>query len=304
MAAAGKGKVVSEFGTSVERIMVNFTNPDPDLGDKRAEWTEDDPNPHPFLTDYDVRRALSLAIDRTTLSTQLYGAAGKPGCNVLPNPAIYVSANNDECLVQDIDQANQILDDAGIVDTDGDGIREKDGIPLKLLYQTSTNSVRQSTQALVKQWWSQIGVEAELRNVDAAVFFGGDPASPDTYGKFYTDVEMYTNNFDGTDPEAYMGNWHCREISRAENQWLGNNIPRWCSEDYNALVDKLGETAALEDRAEIAIAMNDMLVQDYVMIPLVTRGNVSAHSNTLLGVRMNVWDSELWNIADWTRASQ
>ncbi len=97
-----------------------------------------------------------------------------------------------------------------------------------MLYQTSTNSVRQSTQALVKQWWEQIGVETELRNIDSAVFFGGDPASPDTYGKFYADVEMYTNSFDGTDPERYMANWLKAEISDESNQWLGNNIPRWC----------------------------------------------------------------------------
>jgi len=306
MQLAGKGKVVSAFATAVERLMVNFTNPDPELGDARAVWEEGNPNPHPFLTDYDVRRALSLAIDRTTISTQLYGAAGQPTCNVVPAPSIYVSTNNDECQVQDIDQANQILDDAGIVDTDGDGIREKDGVPLQILYQTSTNSVRQSTQALIKQWWAQIGVDAELRNIDAAVFFGGDPASPDTYGKFYADIEMYTNTFDGTDPEAYMNNWRCEEIARPENQWLGNNIPRWCDEsgEYEAMLDELSQTAGLEERAEIVIQLNDMLMQDYVMIPLVHRGDVSAHSNSLLGVRMNPWDSELWNIADWSRSSQ
>ena len=78
---------------------------------------------------------------------------------------------------------------------------------ISILYQTSTNSVRQGTQALIKQMWEQIGVETELRNIDAAVFFGGDPASPDTYMKFYADIEMYTNNFSGTDPESYMANW-------------------------------------------------------------------------------------------------
>ena len=304
MELSGKGKVVAAFANGVERLMVNFTNPSPDLGDNRSVWSEDDPNPHPFLSDITVRRALSLAIDRNTLATQLYGAAGKPTCNVLPGPPIYASTANDECLVQNIDLANQILDEAGIVDTDGDGIREKDGVPLVILYQTSTNSVRQSTQALIKQWWSEIGVETELRNIDAAVFFGGDPASPDTYGKFYADIEMYTNTFDGTDPEAYMGNWHTQEISGPDNQWLGNNIPRWQSDEYDALVDEMAQTAGLEARAEIAKQMNDMLMQDYVMIPLVFRGSVSAHANTLLGVRMNPWDSELWNIADWSRASQ
>jgi ABC-type transport system substrate-binding protein len=55
-------------------------------------------------------------------------------------------------------------------------VREKDGMKLSLLYQTSTNAVRQDFQALIKQWWSEIGVETELRNIDASVFFGGDPA--------------------------------------------------------------------------------------------------------------------------------
>ena len=305
MELAGKGKVVPAFSTGVERLMVNFTNPDPALGDDRSRWTPDNEFPHPFLSDPTVRRALSLAIDRNTIATQLYGVSAKPTCNVLPAPSIYVSTTNDECLVQDIDQANQILDEAGIVDTDGDGVREMpDGTPLKILYQTSTNSLRQSTQALLKQWWSQIGVDTELRNIDAAVFFGGDPASPDTYGKFYADIEMYTNDFDGTDPESYMGNWHSREISGEENQWLGNNIPRWQSDEYDALVEELSQTAELEARAEIAKQMNDMLMQNYVMIPLVHRGSPSAHSNSLLGVRMNAWDSELWNIADWSRSSQ
>ncbi|HSH01277.1 MAG TPA: peptide ABC transporter substrate-binding protein [Anaerolineae bacterium] len=303
MSLAGRGKVVSGFGTNVERLMVNFTDPSSELGDNRSLWTEDGEFAHPFLSDPVVREALSLALDRNIITQVGYGQAGRPTCNVLPAPSIYVSTNNDTCLVQNVARANEILDAAGWVRGD-DGIREKDGVRLSILYQTSTNSVRQGTQALVKQMWEQIGVETELRNIDAGVFFGGDPASPDTYGKFYADIEMYTNNFDGTDPEAYMANWQCSEISGPDNQWLGNNIPRYCNPAYDALVQEMSETAELEARAKLAIEMNDILMQDYVMIPLVHRGSVSAHSNSLLGVRMNVWDSELWNIADWNRASQ
>ena len=61
-------------------------------------------------------------------------------------------------------------------------------------------------------------------------------------------------------------------------------------------------TAGVEARAEIAIKLNDMLMQEGAIIPLIHRGRVSARSNTLAGVRMNAWDSELWNIADWSRA--
>ena len=300
MAAAGKGTVVTAFGTSVERLMVNQTNDDPDLGAEKRSLYLDGTNPHPFLSDPAVRRALSLAIDRQILVDAGYGAAGKPTCNVLPAPAVYASTANDECVTQDVDEANRILDDAGWM-PGGDGVRAKDGVRLSILYQTSTNSVRQGTQALIKQMWEQVGVETELRNIDAAVFFGGDPASPDTYMKFYADIEMYTNNFSGTDPESYMANWACSEIPGPENQWLGNNIQRSCVAEYDALVAEMSKTASLADRARLAKQMNDILVQNYYMIPLIWRGDVSAHANTLEGVRMNVWDSELWNAADWHR---
>ncbi len=300
MEAAGQGTVVVAFGTGVERLMINQTNPNADLGDERSLYM-DGANAHPFLTNDAVWQALSMAVDRGLIASQLYGSAGRATCNVLAAPAIYASSNNDGCLVQDIAGANALLDEAGALDSDGDGIRELDGVPLSILYQTSTNAVRQSTQALIKQWWSQIGVDTELRNIDAAVFFGGDPASPDTYGKFYADIEMYTNTFSGTDPESYMGNWVCGEVSGPDNNWLGNNIPRWCNTDYEALVEQMSQTAVIEDRASLAMQMNDMLVQAGVMIPLVHRAVVTALANSLDGFRLNGWDSGLWNIADWSR---
>ncbi|SEA01547.1 peptide ABC transporter substrate-binding protein [Rubrimonas cliftonensis] len=302
MEAAGRGKVVVAFATSVERIHVNFTNPDPALGpDERSVWKEDGSNAHPILSDIRVRKALSMAIDPVILTEIGYGPTGRPTCNVLPGPEIYASTANDACLVQDIEGAKALLDEAGWIDSDGDGVREKDGKELSLLYQTSTNAVRQQFQSLIKQWWGEIGVETELRNISASVFFGGDPASPDTFQKFYADVEMYTNNFSGVDPEAYMANWICNKAPRPSTQWQGENITRWCNPEYDALAAEFSKTAGLEARADIAKRMNDMLMQDYAMIPLVHRGGTSAHANTLAGVKINDWDSELWNIADWHR---
>ena len=78
----GGGTVVSAFTTLVERLMMNQTNPDPSLGDLRSEYA-DGTNPHPFLNDPVVGRALSLAIDRDTLVRTGYGEqAGRPTCNV------------------------------------------------------------------------------------------------------------------------------------------------------------------------------------------------------------------------------
>ncbi len=296
MVAKGKGQVVTSFGTLVERIMINLTDPNPKWGDERSTRK----HPHPFLTDKTVRQALSMAIDRKLLVEIGYGKAGKETCNVLPAPKIYASSANNSCMTQDIAGANKLLDDAGWK-KGADGIRAKNGVRLSILYQTSTNAVRQDFQALIKDWWKQIGVETELRNIDASVFFGSDPGSPDTFGKFYADVEMYANNFDGTDPEAYMSNWSCDQAPSPANQWQGNNMPRYCTPEYDALVAKMATTGDLNQRAKLAKEMNDMLMQNYIILPLVYRGNVSAHANSLGGVKINAWDSELWNAADWYR---
>ncbi len=295
MEKGGKGESIAAFGTLVERIMLNHTNPDPSLSaDKRSII-----RPHPSLVDPAVRQALSLAIDRPLLVEVGYGKAGKVTCNLVAAPEA-INSDTFRCAKQDINRANKALDDAGWV-RGGDGVRAKDGTRLSFLFQTSTNAVRQDFQALLKQWWSQIGVKTELRNISGSVFFGGDPGSPDTFQKFYADLQMYANNFEGTDPQAYLGQYRCNKAPRPETQWQGENISRFCDKAYDALHDKLTVAADPAERARIAKTLNDMAVGGGALIPLVHRGRISAKSHRLGGVVLNVWDSELWNIADWYR---
>ena len=101
MEAAGRGKVVVAFTSLVERIVVNQTNPDPELGDNRSEYL-DGQNPHPFLTFTPILQAMSTAIDRSLISERLYGFAVEPRCNLVAGPPNYASTANDGCLVQDI----------------------------------------------------------------------------------------------------------------------------------------------------------------------------------------------------------
>ena len=297
MEAGGKGVAVAGFGPLLERIMINQTNPDPNLPEGERSTAM---HPHPFLKEPAVYKAMSMAIDRPLLVEVGYGQAGKVGCSWVPAPEAFASTF-DGCETQDIDGANAMLDEAGFMDTDGDGVREVNGVPMSIVYQTSTNAVRQDFQALIKEWWAEIGIETELRNIDASVFFGGDAGSPDTFQKFYADVEMYANTFNGTDPQAYLGNMLCSKIPSPDSQWQGENISRWCSDEYEALYTELTQTADIGERARIGKELNDMAVMGGAMIPLVHRGRLSAHANSLGGVVLNVWDSELWNVADWYR---
>ena len=300
MLAAGKGKLEVDFGATVEHILLNQTDPSPSLPEGERSTVK---HPHPILSDLKVRQALSMAIDRQLLNEIGYGDTGKPTCNMVPNPEIYAS-DNDDCLTQDIEGAKALLEEAGWT-VGSDGIREKDGKKLKLLFQTSVNAVRQDFQALIKQWWSEIGVETELKTVDASVYFGSDPGSPDTIIKFYADVEMYTDVYDGTDPGTFLAERSCDSIPSPENQWQGENNARYCNEEYEKLIEELSATSGIEARAELAKKMNLMITRDSMThLPLIARGRVSVTSNRLGGFIMNPWDSEFWNVADWTRVEE
>ncbi len=297
----GNGTVVAAFSSLVERIVLNQTNADPSLGANRSEYLDGD-NPHPFLTYRPIQQAMSMSIDRRMLSEQLYGFAGKPACNMIVGPPNYVSDANDDCLTQDISGANRLLDENGVVDSDGDGIREYNGVPLKVRYQTSTNDVRQQTQELVRDWWAEIGIGIEIVHHDASLFFGGDPVenAEATYRRFFADVQMYANG-PGIDPQNYLSDLLCKHIPTRDDNWSLGNIARACNAEYDDLYDVLAETPIGQQRAELIKQLNDIYVQGYYEIPLVNRGLVSAHLNTLKGVRMNAWDSELWNVAEWHR---
>ena len=298
--ASGQGTIVSAFADLVERIVINHTNPDPALGDNRSEYL-DGQNPHPFLSFAPIRQALSMAIDRDQL-TELYGFAGKPECDLIAGPPHYASGANTACLTQDIAGANQLLDANGVLDTDGDGVREYDGVPLRIRYQTSTNAIRQATQELVRDWWREIGIETELIQHDASVFFGGDPVDDKeaSYRRFFADVQMYATG-GGIEPQNYLSDLRCSHIPTRENNWAEGNVARACDPEYDAAFERLPPLPLGAEREAVVKQLNDILVQNYVEIPLVNRGVVSAHANTLKGVRFNAWDSELWNIAEWHR---
>jgi peptide/nickel transport system substrate-binding protein len=274
-----------------------MTDPSADLPEGERSTSK---HPHPILSDIKVRKALSMAIDRQILVDVGYGAGGAPTCNVVPAPAAWAS-DNTGCIAQDMAGAKALLDEAGWV-PGADGIREKDGKKLHILYQTTVNPVRQDFQALIKDWWTELGVDVELKAIDPSVFFGGDAGSPDTFQKFYADVEMYANNSDGTDPETYLSQYKCVNAPSPANQWQGENMNRYCDPAYDAKVAELSKTTDIATRQTLAKELNDMVTKDtFTVVPLVHRGTLSAHSNALGGVKINAWDSEMWNVADWFR---
>jgi peptide/nickel transport system substrate-binding protein len=289
----GKGKTIYAVGGDTEFIALNFTDPNTEVDGERSSIK----TKHPLFSDPAVRKALALLVDQDSIKKVIYGRAGRITANFLNGPEQFVSKNTSREF--NIEKAAKLLDDAGWK-PGADGIREKDGKKLKLLYQTSINGPRQKTQAIVKQACQKAGIDVELKSVVASVFFSSDVGNPDTYAKFYADIEMFQIPMTQPDPTQYMRRWHSRYVATKENKWQNLNFPRYVNPDYDATVDAAeGETDPLK-RAALYIKCNDILRRDTVFIPVMHRLKVSAAANTLRPV-ISGWTGDTDNLHDWYR---
>jgi len=294
--AGGRGKVVSNLGAYTERIVINHSDPNTTTPD--GERSNKD-IPHPFFSDKRVRQALALAVDRDTIAKRLYGVTGQPTANILVIPEQYNSTNTS--YEYNLQKAARLLDEAGWRDTNGDGVRDKNGVEMKILFQTSVNSVREKTQEIIKQALQEIGVVVELKTIDPAVFFSSDPANQDTVERFYADWEMFSRQTDSPDPSIYMKVYTCDEIPQKANNWIGDNASRYCNREYDELWRRSLTELDPEKRRQMFMEMNDLIVENTVVIPLVHRANVIAISNELKGIEMTPWDARTWNIMEWRK---
>jgi peptide/nickel transport system substrate-binding protein len=112
---------------------------------------------------------------------------------------------------------------------------------------------------------------------------------------------MFTVNAIGPDAESYIGRYTTDQIPSKDNNFAFTNTPRFYSEAFDALHRELRTTADPTRRNELIIALNDLAVQSYAIMPLIYRADVSAHSVEIEGFRISAWDSELWNFEEWTR---
>jgi peptide/nickel transport system substrate-binding protein len=291
--AAGRGQVNIVEGGNVEFVQLNAADPNREVDGERSH-----PNTqHPAFRDPAVRQAMALLIDRNALEQFIYGRIGPATANFLNNPPRFRS--NNMRWEFNVDRANQILDQAGWV-RGRDGIRAKDGVRLRFVFQTSVNAPRQRTQAVYKQAAQRAGIDLELKSVVASVFFSSDVANPDTYAKFYADMQMYTTTMPQADPQRFMNQYVSWEMSSKANSWQGRNIVRWKNDEYDAAFRAAENELDPVKRAALFVRMNDLIVGSNHVIPLVRRPLVSGSLKNLRHV-LSGWDITLWNIQDWWR---
>jgi peptide/nickel transport system substrate-binding protein len=293
------GLLVSEPGTSVERIHIQFADPNIEVDGQRAEMN----TPHPYMTDPAVRQALNKAVPRQLITDEFYGLAARTSPNILTGLDSFDSPNTSWEF--NVEAATQILEDAGWV-MDGD-VRAKDGVQLIINYGTSINPVRQKTQAVVKQAFEAIGFKVNLDQVDAGIFFDSSEGNDRNTSHMYWDMAMWTNNPVSPVPASFFTSWYSGEdrsnIAQKSNGWSGNNSQRWVNADFDTAYEELLVQTTLEGANEKLITLNDILINEVVVIPEVNRpadtyaiSQRLNNDNVALGVG---YELSYWNIANW-----
>lgn len=292
-----QGQLVITFGANVERIMLNFSHPFA----KTASGERSSPEvPHPYFSDIRVREAINLAIDRDRIARELYGNTGKPVAQLLVKPTQYASQNIP--YEYDLDQAKALLDAAGWVDTNGDGIRDKGGVEMEVLFQSAVNPVRQQTQAIVEKSLEDLGLKVEIERVRVDDFFSADPKQTNSLNHFYADMQIYSIGNESPDPTTYMGWWTCDKIASQSNKWQEPNNARYCNPEYDQLWQAAAKELDPEKRAALFQQMDEQLALDVAVIPIVHRAIANAVNNTLVGLEPTPWDASTWDIKNWKRA--
>jgi peptide/nickel transport system substrate-binding protein len=289
----GKGKVSIVETGNIEFIQLNSTDPWTEVEGERASMK----TTHPILSDTAVREALNLLVDRASVEKHIYGRTGIATANFLNNPQKVRSPNMK--FEFNIDKANALLEAAGWK-KGSDGVREKAGKKLKLVFQTSINAPRQKTQQIIKQAAQKAGIDLELKSVTASVFFSSDVANPDTYTKFFCDIQMYTTTMSQPDPEVFMNQYVSWEVATKANKWQGRNITRWTSKEYDDTYREVESAIDPMKRAALFIKLNDLCVSGRAVIPVVARPIVGGQ-NLKLRVPLSGWDNTTWQISGWYR---
>lgn len=213
----------------------------------------------PELNDSRIRQVFAYAIDREELVEKIARGAGKPGeMGILPEDHIWYNPDQPE-YNYDPDKAEALLEEAGWIDTDGDGIRDKNGEKLSYVLSLGSDEVR--IGELIKERLSEVGVDVQVKALESK--------SRDTNLK-NGDFELLISGFGGWGQDAdYLRTRYCDTDSHSSNSVSsGAAVYGYHNNTLNALGAQELQELDDEKRKEIVYDMQTVLANDVPAIPL------------------------------------
>jgi peptide/nickel transport system substrate-binding protein len=192
----------------------------------------------------------------------------------------------------DPEAAKKLLDQAGWVDSNSDGVRDRNGVELVLTYGTTVREIRQDVQAVFKQQLAAIGIKVEIQTYENDVFFSQDgPAA-----KGQIDIMEWSDGPSGfPDPDVYY--WLCSEIPTADYP-AGGNWFYTCDPQLDALITQQSSQVDPIARQATISQINQIFHDKVYWLGLWQDPDVWAVGSRLLNVKFS-GVTPFFNITEW-----
>lgn len=221
-----------------------------------------------ILKDKRVRQALAYGADREGIVRSLFNGRQPVAHGTEPIKSIYHNPN----IVKynyDMKKAANLLEEAGWKLPQGKSVREKDGKSLKLtLMTTSGHKSRERVEQLLQSQWGDLGVDVEIKNQPAKVFFG---------------ETMRKRKYDGMAMYAWLKDplvlsdtlWRCDYIPSEKNNYQGQNQPGFCNPKVDEMLKLASRTLDEKARIKIGQDFEQLFSEELPSLPLYFRTDVS-----------------------------
>lgn len=241
---------------------------------------------NPLFQDVRVRQAIAMGLDRQALITQnLKGTAALANAD---QSSLSWAYNADLTpLAHDVAAAKALLAQAGW-QPGPSGILTKEGKKLAFSLAVSTdNKPREAVAQAIVQQLKDLGIEVQLRPVDKQQFF-----AEVLRGRRF-DAALYAW-MNGVDPD-HLGMWHTNAVGSG-----GQNYAGWRNKEVDTLLEQGHRTLDMEARKPLYQKVQQIMLQEYPVVPLYYRANIDAVKSTVANYQPNPTPSgNFWNAWQW-----
>lgn len=248
---------------------------------------------NPAMQDVNVRKAIALAIDRDGINRDLHFGLTKTPASFWDALPFY----NDPPLEPypfDPEEANRLLDEAGWVDSNGDGTRDKDGVELELVHATTIRQDRQDVQAVMQQQLAAVGIKLDILSVDDTLYFASySEAGPAAMGEY--DIMEWSDGPMFPDPDLYY--WLCSQIPSDESP-TGENWFYICDEELDRLIQLQATQVDVTERQQTISQINQLFYDKVYIIGMWQDPDLYAVGSRLKNVKFS-GVTMFFNIAEW-----
>lgn len=258
-------------------------------------------SPHPILSDINVRRAIRMAIDVDTIAQEFFLGVAQPVWSEFFRPPYNVCDIPRPAYSPD--DAAALLEQAGWIDQDGDGVRECHGcqtaeegtkMEMEFITYAEYGEPLELTQQFIAEQLGKLGIKLNLSIVEGSVLWAASTdGGIEQSGNF--DMDIWDDGYYSNDPTDFLWSYYASEAATPDS---GYNYGRWMNEDFDNL---LWEAYTLDEatRSDAFCQMAQILEEELPQSLLFTTVTADAHSTRLSGVQSSTNDLVTWNAASW-----